>query len=463
MSPGDAPARQGAAHTGPAPDTATSGMYPHAFAGMPPASPGQTDCSSLAHILDMRQHRPMLRLQALQIIEGICRGLEHSHANGCTHGDIQPDNIFVTAEGHVRLIGHRGTPTSTYASCEILEGAPPVPADDLFSAACVGYQLLAGELAFDTHTALEAETAARRPIRIPHLSPSQWRALDRALAFRRAERQPDIESFLNELRSQYTALPEGDAAATAQIPVAASAEPQRRLYPAVMAGCAVALLIALGWWLFRTPEAPVSAAPPPAETAEPETRLILRAEVAAPPPQSAISPTVATTPQAVTVVELPPPQHPVDPAPSVVVVETAPATVMPIRPITPQAPLIAPRPVAPSLPVLTAPVLAMDATLAADSGIYMVPFSSLKVRRYADPDYPRTSKGQRVAGWVDVSFGVDDVGRTTDLQVTAAEPAGLFEDAALSAVGRWRFAPVAVPAGSAREVRSEIRVRFVPD
>ncbi len=93
----------------------------------------------------------------------------------------------------------------------------------------------------------------------------------------------------------------------------------------------------------------------------------------------------------------------------------------------------------------------------------MVPFSSLKVRRYADPDYPRTSEGQRVAGWVDVRFGVDEVGRTTDLQVTAAEPAGLFEDAALSAVRRWRFAPVAAPAGSAAEVRSEIRVRFVPD
>ncbi len=117
-------------------------------------------------------HRPMLRLQALQIIEGICRSLDHSHRNGCTHGDVQPEKIFVTAEGHVRLIGHRGAPTPAYASCEVLEGMPPVPADDLFSAACTGYQLLAGEPAFGHTTHLQAEAVARRPARIPHLSPN---------------------------------------------------------------------------------------------------------------------------------------------------------------------------------------------------------------------------------------------------------------------------------------------------
>ena len=64
---------------------------------------------------------------------------------------------------------------------------------------------------------------------------------------------------------------------------------------------------------------------------------------------------------------------------------------------------------------------------------------------------------------MDVGFGVDEQGHTINLQITAAEPAGLFDDAALSAVRRWRFAPVQPPAGPEQKVRSEIRVRFTPD
>lgn len=464
MSSPDSPVYQLA--TSPTPDRTVPGTGTQEPAAVGPASAEPAECASLAHILDARKHRPMLRLQALQIIEGICRSLEHSHRNGCIHGDVQPEKIFVTDEGHVRLTGHGSTPAAAYASCEVLEGAPPVPADDLFSTACTGYQLLAGQPAFEAGNTLQAEATAQRPAHIPHLSPGQWRALDRALAFRRAERQPDIESFLNELRSQYTSLPEGDdATAPAQISAIVSAKTQRDLRLMVLTGIvAVIACIALGWWLLRTPEAPVSATPPPAVATAPVAGPILRTEVAAPPPQSAISPAVPMAPEPVAQPPLlSPPQRHIDPAPAAVIVEAEPAAVMPIRPATPAAPLIAPRPVAPALPVPAAPALALDAAPTAESGIYMVPFSSLKVRRYADPDYPRSRDGQRVAGWVDVSFGVDEVGRTTDLQVAAAEPAGLFEDAALAAVRRWRFAPVAAPAGSTAEVRSEVRLRFVPD
>jgi TonB family protein len=424
------------------------------------------ECASLAHILATRNHRPMLRLQALQIVEGICRSLDHSHRNGCTHGDVQPEKIFITAEGHVRLTGHGSTAQPAYASCEVLEGAPPVPADDLFSTACTGYQLLAGQPPFAAGNALLAEAAAQRPSRILHLSPGQWRALDRALAFRRVERQPDIASFLNELRNQYTGTPESDGAAAAQSPASASAQTQRDPRLPVMAGIVAAVtLIALGWWLLRTPEAAIDAAPDAAATTEPETGFIMReaapaadTAITSPPPLATLTPAAPATPQPLAV--LPIPQRQVDPAPSVASAEAEPAASMPIRPTTA---LIAPRPVAPALPVPVAPSLALETAPTAETGIYMVPFSSLKVRRYADPDYPRTRDGQRVAGWVDVSFGVDEVGRTTDLQVTAAEPAGQFEAAALAAVRRWRFAPVEAPAGSDAEVRSEIRVRFIPD
>jgi TonB family protein len=469
MSPGNAPARQRAPDF--ATDTRPALGSPQVPAPAHLPAPDTPECDSLAQILDARNQRPMLRLQALQIMEGVCRSLDHTHRNGGIHGNVQPENIFVTAEGHVRLTGHGEAPTAVHASCEVLEGAPPIAADDLFSAACVGYRLLAGEPPFGLGNALEAEAAGQRPARIEHLPPGQWRALDRALTFRRTDRQPDIETFLNELRSQYPGQSAADAATTAKIPVLAAIEPRRDLRLLVTAGVVSAVaVITLVWWMSRTPEeaASTTQAESPAEAAEPEAGRIVRAETAAtpdlppasPPPQAA-SPAAAPEP-----LVLPTQTEPrVTVIPSAVTpAAEAPTTSTPSRePAAPPATLIAPLPVVPVVPIPAAPALAINAKAAVDAAIYMVPFSSLKVRRYADPDYPRTSAGQRVAGWVDVSFGLDAVGRTTDMQVTDAEPAGLFEDAALAAVKRWRFAPVEAPAGTDQQVRSEIRVRFIPD
>ena len=440
----------------------------------------------------------MLRLQALQIIEGLCRALDHAHRNGSVHGDVQPEKIFVTSEGQVRLIGHGGRPTPAYAGCEVLEGAEPVAADDLFSTACTGYQLLAGESPFGAGTALQAEAAAQRPARISHLSPGQWRALDRALAFRRAERQPDIETFLDELRSQYPGQSEGDATASVpSLPITHKNNGRGLRLSAMAAGMTgiAAIIIALGWWLLRTPEAPVSTTPTAVATARPEIKPIVRPEIASAvdtatavqQPQTANTQVMPATPPALAATAQPVPGKPpgpraaepassylaptaasVDPATAVsaspagsAAGESQPRVAEPIEPLS--VPPIAPRPVAPALPALSAPAVSLPGASASDSDIYMVPFSSLKVRRYVDPDYPRNSEGIRMAGWVDVGFGVDEQGRTTDLQVTAAEPTGLFDEAALSAVRRWRFAPVEPPTGPEQKVRSEIRVRFTPD
>lgn len=86
-----------------------------------------------------------------------------------------------------------------------------------------------------------------------------------------------------------------------------------------------------------------------------------------------------------------------------------------------------------------------------------VPFSSLAVRRYVEPAYPQTAAARQLPGWVDVAFTVDDAGRPQEVRVIAAEPAGIFDRAALSAVRRWRFA-----APDAGPVSSQIRVRFEP-
>ena len=59
---------------------------------------------SLAAILDSRGPRPMTRVQAMHIVEGVGRALVHVHAQGITHADVKPGNILVTAEGNATLL-----------------------------------------------------------------------------------------------------------------------------------------------------------------------------------------------------------------------------------------------------------------------------------------------------------------------------------------------------------------------
>lgn len=172
---------------------------------------------SLARFLDGRRWRPLPRLQALQIVEGICRALAYAHGQGIVHADVKPGNIFLAADGATKLLDfgvaqltdeHTGEPvpalvrghTPEYASPEVIEGEVPAAADDLFSLACVAYRMLAGKRAFGKLNALEAEAAGQRPERIEHLPPAQWQALDQALAFRRAGRPADVNAFIAALK-----------------------------------------------------------------------------------------------------------------------------------------------------------------------------------------------------------------------------------------------------------------------
>jgi TonB family protein len=79
--------------------------------------------------------------------------------------------------------------------------------------------------------------------------------------------------------------------------------------------------------------------------------------------------------------------------------------------------------------------------------------------RYVPPVYPPSARERGTGGWVDVLFTVRVDGTITDLSVTAAEPAGIFEQAAMAAVRRWRYQPVRKE-GRAVEQRARVRIRF---
>ncbi len=57
------------------------------------------------------------------------------------------------------------------------------------------------------------------------------------------------------------------------------------------------------------------------------------------------------------------------------------------------------------------------------------------------PPYPYLARRRGIEGSVSVRFLVDEKGRVQHLQITRAQPPGVFEETVLRTVPRWRFRP----------------------
>ena len=57
------------------------------------------------------------------------------------------------------------------------------------------------------------------------------------------------------------------------------------------------------------------------------------------------------------------------------------------------------------------------------------------------PDYPPRALASGIEGWVQVRFSITAAGTVKDASVVAADPRGIFDDAALKAIARWRYNP----------------------
>ena len=89
----------------------------------------------------------------------------------------------------------------------------------------------------------------------------------------------------------------------------------------------------------------------------------------------------------------------------------------------------------------------------------VLPENRLNRTFFAPPSYPTRARERGTEGWVDLEFTVTRDGTTRDAVVRAAEPAGVFDRAALDAVKRWRYEPRVV-GGNVVEQRVEARLRF---
>ena len=156
--------------------------------------------------------------EAMTIAAACGDALAHAHAHGVTHGDVKPDNVFVTVSGEVRMLdfgvaaeslrprpGDHAIPdpllgalTRAYASPEVLSGQTPESRDDVFSMACLTCEMLAGRHPYGRHGADAARNAGLEVERPPGISERQWRTLASGLAWRREDR-PGIRELLRDL------------------------------------------------------------------------------------------------------------------------------------------------------------------------------------------------------------------------------------------------------------------------
>jgi protein TonB len=76
------------------------------------------------------------------------------------------------------------------------------------------------------------------------------------------------------------------------------------------------------------------------------------------------------------------------------------------------------------------------------------------------PLYPVRAETRGIEGWVRVRFTISPNGSVRDARVVAAEPEGEFEEAALTAIERWRYSPRVVNGVAVDRVGVETLIEF---
>lgn len=195
---------------------------------------------------------------ANKILRACAQALAHAHAHDVIHGDFKPGNVFLTHGEEVKIVdfgaatalsgGSSRIPAGTpaYASPQVLSGETPDRRDDIFSFACVAYELLTGQHPFEHRSSLEAREQNKAPARAWSLSSTQWLALLSALSWDREQRPSDIEALLTALVSQSEPIaqtppiqPTTDAVATELLPELMP--PQRSWGFFIFIACAIAV------------------------------------------------------------------------------------------------------------------------------------------------------------------------------------------------------------------------------
>jgi len=182
----------------------------------------------------LEQQKRFAAPQILQVLEGVCAGLEAAHEQGLIHRDLKPENIFLarTREGEVTKILDFGLAkfllpsnvaaatadtisgvllgTPQYMSPGQLNGEGVSPAWDLWALAVIAYEMLTGAHPFPASSVGQMQYAIVHgqftPVSI-HLpdAPAEWQQFfARALNPNTANRPQSAKQFFSSLAKMLT-------------------------------------------------------------------------------------------------------------------------------------------------------------------------------------------------------------------------------------------------------------------
>lgn len=77
------------------------------------------------------------------------------------------------------------------------------------------------------------------------------------------------------------------------------------------------------------------------------------------------------------------------------------------------------------------------------------------------PEYPPRALRRGIEGWVQVQFTITATGAVKDATVVAAEPPGLFDEAAIKSILRWRYNPKIEGGVAVERIGVQTVIRFV--
>lgn len=177
--------------------------------------------ADLGEVLDDKG--PLDELRAVQLMLGIISGLELAHRNGIVHGDVKPDNVFLTVDGAGKEkailldfgIAHAVAPnpsetlmlagTPEFMAPEQVSGTVAGPAADQWSVCVTLYTLITGRQPFsrdDTVALFDAIRSAALPYpRDVSMDPPLFAILARGTRKQPAERYADVTELRTTLET----------------------------------------------------------------------------------------------------------------------------------------------------------------------------------------------------------------------------------------------------------------------
>jgi len=166
---------------------------------------------------------PMAPDQAAMILVQGFQALQAAHHMGIIHRDFKPENLILTKNGRLKLmdfgIARHDNPehtdsgvlcTPSYAAPEILDKKVPSAATDNWAFCLTAFQMITGELPFQTASisSLLYAIAHESPTFPGSLSPALTAIFMRALEKDPAARYPDLCSFMLDLLAALPLDPE---------------------------------------------------------------------------------------------------------------------------------------------------------------------------------------------------------------------------------------------------------------